>query len=167
MSLIVKTLLKDIATNLRFFSFFFESFSFSLLFQMHDFLPLLVAPTIQIRDKLPRLNFGIFGSIKLSFQIGPATSGAASPEEVTGSSPLPPSGGAIEPTVSFLWKSPLQRLSMFKPVMVRLNSPQTPKQNGSFSLEQLQCNLTQNKTFKESAIEQIHFVSGVCGKKNL
>ena len=134
---------------------------------MHDFLPLLVAPTIQIRDKLPRLNFGIFGSIKLSFQIGPATSGAASPEEVTGSSPLPPSGGVIEPTVSFLWKSPLQRLSMFKPVMVRLNIPQTPKQNGSFSLEQLQCNLTQNKTFKESAIEQIHFVSGVCGKKNL
>ena len=89
-------------------------------FQMHDFLPLLVAPTIQIRDKLQPLNFGIFGTIKLSFPTGPTTDGAAyHVVAVTCSNPLLPLVGIIEQTVSFRWKSPLLRLSMVKPVMVR------------------------------------------------
>ena len=104
---------KDFETNL-YFLFFLRFFS-PLLFQMHDFC-LLVAPTIPIRDRLPLLNFGIFGSIKHSFRIGPMTPGAASR---VGSSPRRRSGGATEPTVSFLWKSPWPPLSMFKPVMVR------------------------------------------------
>ena len=105
-------------------------------FQMHDFLPLLVAPTIQIRDRSQPLNFGIFGTIKLSFQIGPTTPGAASPVVVVVvmcSNPLLPLVGITEQTVSFRWKSPLLRLSMFKPVMVRDRPSKQWSRNGLYA----------------------------------